>query len=353
VVISATTPAGTAGTALPADTAPPGWLIDTRPDTADSLATTRAPAPLHLKLSWSGPAEFTAGYRLESSDDLKAWRAAGSGQLLSLSSASGALTQPLVALPWDSGRFVRLWWSEAAGAPKLTDVQVQPAAAAASIAEPATTLTLSPSPASAKADVGTAPPIDFDLGAAMPLTQIELQLPNGNWVAPVVVQGRVKDSDPWTELARTVIYRLERGDRADVSPPLALASTTRYVRLITDDRVSALDPAATRLVAQVRLARLVFAAQGTPPFSLQAGNAMATSVALPVSTLVPDLDRERARLGSAKVGLWREVPGVADLRRSAALMARLRPLLLWAVLLLGVAGLGFMAWRLARPKTVA
>ena len=60
-----------------------GWLIDS--------GETRSgdPLPRSLRLRWSGPAEFSVAYRIESSDDLRQWRGAGSGQLMQLQSPGG------------------------------------------------------------------------------------------------------------------------------------------------------------------------------------------------------------------------------------------------------------------------
>ena len=95
-----------------------GWLID-------SGERLRGEAlPKSLRLRWSAPAEFSVAYRLETSDDLRQWRPAGSGQLMALQSAVGALTQPVVGLPDGAGRFVRLLWAEPAAAPALTGATV-------------------------------------------------------------------------------------------------------------------------------------------------------------------------------------------------------------------------------------
>ena len=88
-----------------------------------------------LRLAWSGPPEFSAGYQLETSDDLRQWRRVGGGQLLSLQSPSGPLTQPVVPLPERAGRFARLVWTEPATAPALPEAGArrhdgQPAAGA-------------------------------------------------------------------------------------------------------------------------------------------------------------------------------------------------------------------------------
>ncbi len=100
---------------------------------------------------------------------------------------------------------------------------------------------------------------------------------------------------------------------------------------------------------QAPLARIVFAAQGQAPYALRAGAAKASASALPVATLVPALEDERARFGRAALGDWSEVAAVARAAERQTRLAALRPWLLWAVLLAGVAGLGFMVWRLTRP----
>ena len=119
------------------------------------------------------------------------------------------------------------------------------------------------------------------------------------------------------------------------------------MRVVSDPRAAALDGAGTRLVVQARLERLVFAAQGEPPYALLAGSAQAPAGALPVATPVPDLADERGRFGLARLGTWVENEAVARRLEAERRAAQWRPWLLWTVLLLGIAGLGFTVWRLA------
>ena len=109
----------------------------------------------------------------------------------------------------------------------------------------------------------------------------------------------------------------------------------------------------TQLGVRAALASLVFGAQGTPPYTLWAGDATAASSALPVTRLVPALDDERERFGRATLGPWQEAPEVAQAAKAQAQWLALRPWLLWATLLLGVAGLGAMVWKLARARPAA
>jgi hypothetical protein len=189
--------------------------------------------------------------------------------------------------------------------------------------------------------------LHFDIGAALPVAQIDLQFGSGTHIAPVRLQGRDDADSPWRDLPSAVFYRIESQGAVSTSPPIAVRTTLRYVRVIADERAAALDPSQTRLAVLAPLASLVFASQGTAPFTLLAGSRDASPNALPPTSLVPDLDAERARFGSASLGAWTEVAAVAQQMDAERRSARMRPLMLWGVLLVGVAFLAFMVWRLA------
>lgn len=323
------------------DTASPGWLFDLGERKAGE------PAPQLLRLAWSGPAEFSASFDLDVSDTLREWRSAGSGQVMALAAASGALVQREVPLPPGVPRFVRLVWRDAATAPQLSGAQAISVQQAAGTTEPSETLRLKPSKPG-KDDKEPAGALRFDLGGSLPLRAIDLQLPPGTRVAPVRLQARSNGSEPWHELGSWVFYRLERAGTASVAPPFTLQATARYLRVLPDERAGSLDAASTQLIAQVRPSTLVFASQGQPPYRLLGGAADAVSGALPASTLVPQLEEERPRLGRAQLGEWTEVAAVAQQAAADERKAQWRPWLLWAVLVAGVLGLGAMVWRLAR-----
>jgi hypothetical protein len=324
-----------------------GWLFDLgERKPAD-------PPPQSLRLQWSGPAEFSAAYQIETSDELRHWRAGGSGQLLALASATGPLSQPSVMLPAGAGRFVRMVWADAAAAPALTGATVIASVQSSITLDQPTELVFAASAApvgKTAADETAQRALHYDLGGVLPLVQVDLQLAPGTRVAPVRVQGRNHSDEAWRELGASVFYRLERGADVSTSPPLVLRADVRYLRVLPDARAPALDAAQTRLVVQAALASLVFASQGTAPYALWAGAAEATPSALPLATLVPALDDERPRFGRAKLGEWSEVIAVARAADQQMQRAALRPWLLWAVLLAGVAGLGLMVWRLVRAR---
>ena len=328
-------------------TAAPGWVFDLGDPTTRPAGE---PAPVALELQWGGPSEFSVGYRLEQSADLREWRAAGAGQLLALAAPGGALTQPRVPLPAAPARFQRLVWLDAASAPALTGARRVLVERRSRVLDEPVELEIAASPEPPAADARQAAPgaLHYDLGAVLPLVQLELLLPAGTQVAPVRVQARERADQPWAPLAGTVAYRIERDGVLSRSPPLVLGARARYLRVVPDPRAGTLDGARTPLRVRVQLSSVLFAAQGEAPYALLAGSAQARAGALPLATLVPALDDERARFGRARLGEWQEQ---ADALRQAEAGERreaLRRWLLWAVLLGGVGALGWMVWRLAR-----
>lgn len=324
----------------------PGWLIDLG-DPRDRPRD--VPAPQSLRLQWSGPAEFSVGYSFEQSDDLRTWRPGGTGQVMALASTNGPLAQPNVALPVAPARFVRLVWHDVAGAPVLTGAQAVSTVTQQLTLDAPTEQSLEPgADPSAKPDADAARALHFDLGAALPLLQLELRLGAGTAVVPARVQARSRTDEAWTTIAGTVFYRVERDGAVNQAPPLALATTARYLRLVVDERAALPPAAAARLLVRMRLDSLVFATQGRPPYALLAGSRDAPAGALPLATLVPSPDEERARYGRARLEAWGEVDAAARAAAASERRAALRPWLLWAVLGGGVAVLAFLVWRLAR-----
>jgi hypothetical protein len=335
----------------------PGWLIDLGERKPED------PVPRHVELRWSGPAEFSAGYRLDISADLRRWQPAGSGQVMALGGAAGApgaatsLQQPRVALPADPARYLRLRWTDATAAPAVTAADAIAEKPRSRTLDAPATLKLAASPepeGPVPADAQAARALHLDFGGVLDVRDLDLVLPPGTQVLPLRVQRRNSPAERWSDVTAAVAYRIERPAAqggTSFSPPLTLNVSTRYLRLVPDERAPAIDSARTSAVARVQLASVVFAAQGTPPYRLQVGAPLKAPLkdgALPLATLVPQLDTERARFGRAELGAFTELAEVAQQVARDEQLAAWRPKLLWAVLLAGVAGLGFMVWRLAR-----
>lgn len=325
-----------------------GWLIDLGPRSAD------APAVLALELQWPDADETHAVADLSHGDDLRHWTPAGSGPLMALRNAAGeTLRQGRLPLPPGVGRYVRLVWSDPLQAPRLTGIDAVSAGPATAV-EPWVHQQFTAQPATAGERALT-----FDLGAVLPLQRIDLDLPAGTWLVPVRWQGRRDEREAWQPVGAQVHYRLERHGEVARSPALATDVRLRYLRALPDERAGLPAAAQIRLDVQVPATRLVFVAQGRPPYQLEAGAPGEAAApppsdgALPLHTLIADLPAERPRFGRAVTGPWQENTTAARVEARQQRHQELRPWLLWGVLLAGVAGLGAMVWQLVRGGRAA
>ncbi len=97
--------------------------------------------------------------------------------------------------------------------------------------------------------------------------------------------------------------------------------------------------------------QLVFLARGNGPYSLALGNATVNAANLPLSTLIPDYSPQRlAGIGKATAGTAGTAQAVAPQVPQAVTPPATdwKKIGLWAVLLLGVAALGGMAFSMLR-----
>lgn len=324
----------------------PGWVVDlgaTGPDTAP---------PAFVELAWSGAADFSTGYRVETSDDLRQWRPAGGGQLMSLAAAGATLTQPLVALPASPGRYLKLEWLAGDAPPPLSGAQAVSLQTRMADNGALTELRVAAAPDTPPAG-GPPRALLFDLGAPLPLAEAALDWTAGTHVVPARVQGRLRPDQPWTDLASAVFYRLEREGPASMSPAVPLQATARYLRVLPDDRAGALTPAGAGLRVRAALGQVVFATQGVPPFALVTGAAGVAPGHLPIQALVPSLNEERERFGAGRLGEWGTSAAAEAKARAEQDRAAWRPVLLWGALLVAVAALAAMVWRLARGQPQA
>jgi hypothetical protein len=189
--------------------------------------------------------------------------------------------------------------------------------------------------------------VEIATGFSAPIAAIALSTPRDNTLLPVRVLGRNDNAQPWVILGQTVVYRLGSGD-AMTNPPLEIhGASVRQLRIVATNG-AAVAPAQLRAEAEFAPRQLVFLASGSPPFTLAAGRTRTDPAALPAATLVGMLGSQKAgELPVAKLGAVTEappaeaeagwLPGVAN-----------KTTALWAVLLIGVAVLGGVAWSLAR-----
>src|SRR3984957_16212817 len=290
-----------------------------------------------MQLGWlEGAPEYTGRVNVEVSDDLTAWHSLTVAPIANLRANSQTLIENRVEFAPTKAKFWRLSWLGMAPNFELTDV----------LAEPAASLT---EPDRASLDVGgVADPKNpreytFDLGGHPPVSRVNILLPEANSVIDVELSSRLAANAPWRVIIHSGFYRLKMPDAAEqqnasleVSP-----DTDRYWRArILGAGNSPQSPPGLHVEWVPN--EVTFLAQGHAPFLMAYGNASANRAEADLSRLPNSLAIAPATLGPAQVS-----GGMARLIAKAAPFPR-RRVVLWSVLLLAVAVLAWMAYRIAK-----
>ncbi|MBI6907416.1 DUF3999 domain-containing protein [Pseudomonas palleroniana] len=309
-----------------------GWVLD-----ASAIK-----APLQqLSLDWSREQDGFQRFSIEASDDLQHWQAWGDGQVARLSFADERVEQHDVSLPGQSARYLRLVWQGQA-APQLTSAKLV-SATSSSLPLP---LVWSQPLSGTRLNAGE---YSWQLPTGLHVERLRVELKQPNTLAPVTLAGRLEANQAWQPLSNGLLYRLTRNGQDVVQDELQLPGVTvAQLKLQVDERGGGLGIEAPALRFAVRSTQLVFLARGEPPFTLALGNASVKAANLPLSTLIPDYSAERLKaLGQASV-TGEVVVKPAAVAVSPEVGSDWKKLGLWAVLLLGVAALGAMAYSLLR-----
>ncbi|POA26165.1 MULTISPECIES: DUF3999 domain-containing protein [unclassified Pseudomonas] len=315
-----------------------GWLLD-----ASAIK-----APLQqLILDWSRERDGFQRFSIEASDDLQHWQPWGEGQVARLSFADERVEQHDVDLPGQSARYLRLLWKTPQAAPALTSAQLQ-STSSSYLPQP---LVWSEPLAGSSTRAGE---YTWQLPMGLSVERLQVELSQANSLAPVTLSGRRESSLPWQPLSSGLLYRLTQNGQDVVQNQLQLPGhVVQQLKLTVDERGGGLGAQAPTVRYAVRSTQVVFLARGVGPYTLALGSATVKAASLPLSTLIPDYSPKRlATLGQAKVD------GAAVVTSPAAAVVPIVPGMnwkkigLWAVLLLGVAGLAGMAFSLLRKPPV-
>ncbi|MEO7743918.1 MAG: DUF3999 domain-containing protein [Usitatibacter sp.] len=343
-----------AGTAIrfPADVtvrASDGTLVAIRtkgsspkPPPADTMAylmdASQVQSPIRaLVVEWkAGPGTQVVPLRVESSDDLIAWSLAGSASVVKVESADRALKQPRVEFTPRKAKYFRVTWSGPEFALESVRAELERG--------------LRPPTLAVRAVQGTpgAKPGEFvfDLGARLPVEALRIIPADTNAVLSTTVHARDNEASDWRLVLVAPFYRLQREGREEQSSHVDIPRRAARYWMVTNAAGSS--GGTPSMEVHWKPAQLIFVARGDAPFSLAFGKPEATAAALPVSTLIPRYERlaemklPQATLGEIASGppptRWEHLAGEVNTRR----------VVLWAILLAGVAALGLMAWRLRR-----
>lgn len=320
-----------------------GWLLD----------TSAIHAPLEqLVIDWNTEREGFQHFTIEASDDLQHWHSWGEGQVARLSFSDEVVEQREVGLPGHSARYLRLLWRAPSNAPTLTAAHLL----SAPTDSPALPLTWSPVIAgkSEKPDEYL-----WQLPVGLLVERVKITIAQPNSLAPATLYGRLDDQQPWQVISSGLLYRLTQNGSDAVQDQLQLSGrfsgqVVRQLKLEVDDRGGGLGAQAPDMSVAVQATQVVFLARGEGPFTLAVGNARARPANLPLTTLIPDFVPQRLNaLGTARPS----TAPVADMAAAPLAVAAqgpdLKRLGLWAVLVIGVLMLGWMAfttWRASASR---
>jgi hypothetical protein len=348
-------PASSAAAPLPST-----WLLDLSRLEGHGERITR------LALDWPDrPGGIATRVHIEGSDDTRTWASITHGSLLDLAQSGAPAVKHLEwpaaerapgAKPWGHAglpRYLRLRFDTplALSGAELTLSQApeEPALASQRVTF-----------AAAEAAPGEPRPWELDLQGRVPVSRLRVHLPQTNTVVPLRLQQRDDPRRPWRTVASLVAWRLTRNGQELHAPALAFdAASARYWQLVPDARSAGWSPATLEATLEWSAPQIVFAARGlstpqaaapalrlavgregrgTPPFALAAlipGYEPGTEYSLPAAGLAPLIRQTVA-----------PIP-LPERLRDASPADRQR-WTLWLALVLAVAGLGWMAWKLVR-----
>jgi hypothetical protein len=263
-----------------------GFLVDTREQKTPLQA-------IELDANWPEDRPFT--FRLSTSSDLRRWQRLG--EITVYRGRDGVLTgPPRLALDRFNlqSRYLRIDWGgeeESGIAPSAPDavqlavrlaaVRLIPALPQALPARLAVPLTLA-------AEASRDPRIlEWRLPFATPVAALDIRLDGPAALIPVRLLARQQREQPWTPLARLVLFNLTRDGQSQHNPPLELGHAAWREWRIEAEPSSPGFTSPPQITVLLAPAQLVFVASGPPPFTLAAGRADAPATGLPLASLIP------------------------------------------------------------------
>lgn len=298
-----------------------------------------------LELEWSDiPEGVNERVSVEASDDLDHWRPVTTATLASLKRGDSRVEQKQISLSGLKTRYIRITQKGSRSVVVFTKVVAVLSAGSAEPARERLAVIVSPVP-------GKPGEYLFDISGNMPVDRLRVQLPDRNSLVRGIVSSRAKDGDPWVKRHEGVVYRIDTGDGELLSPELTIpASGDRYWSLKISEAGGGVGTAALGVDVAWVPHRLLFLPRGEAPFKLVFGSGRADTRNIrgtDLLTLLPATETDKTKIVRAEAGTAVTLGGEAAMKTEFSAVTR-KKLLLWGVLFVGVAVLGWMALRLGR-----
>ena len=335
---------GDAGSTVGAPDASASRLQSALFDTRDDKQTIAA-----LTLQADLPPNALVHFSLASSTDLAQWTPValrGPAFRFEGAGAPSNHTLELVQALQLEGRYLRLSWNGQTG--------VQVNSVTGNVAQawvPPTRVRALLSPAVPDGTSSMTWTLDF----ATPLAALHLNASRSNTLVPVRILGRNDAAQPWRHLATTLVYRLGSPGQETSNPPVALGgASVRWLRVEATHGMAlpGLDLQAT---AEFEPVQIVFLTSGQAPFEVALGRPRTLAAAMDVSLLssvIPGKLDDLPRATVAGVRFAQEASSGSSIKRWLPEGTGPRSIVLWIVLVGGVALLAGVAYALLRQLSV-
>lgn len=320
------------GAAAPTKPVTLGALFDTRAITARGRA---------LRLDAVLPPQQPVQFRVETSADLADWTPAG-GKIVYRRAATQAGAIGSEAIPLDDidlkDRYLRVTWTSAQRLLAPVEIRGAKLDVARRFGNDERPVLATSAPRRVDAY-----DIRFALPRPLALTAVSIEPAAGEQLVPVQLFGRNAPDQPWTPIGSGSL-------RAGSLTPIELSGGAYGDYRIEADRRTPGFAAPPRLKLLFEPARIAVLFDGKPPYTLTAGVANADSRYLGIEQLIPGYRSGMLdRLPQATVAV--SAAPILPLAEAEDRLFSPRKAMLWGLLLLGVAALGFMVWRLWKPAT--
>jgi len=340
------TASGTAVRVQEGDSPVTGAATETLAHVIDARGVT---APLRsIQFEWQSPdGASEAHVGVQASEDLDQWQTVvGASTLLKVSQGDQELRRQTVPLPQRQYKYLRVVRTDRG--PPLVIASV----IAERVEQPQP---IEPLWFAANALVSTENGVLlFDSARLAPATYARLALPQENTSLRVRIDSRPDDKAQWRQQWSGEVYSIVADGQRRVSPPAEFAATPdRYWRVASVKAGETFNPQPV-LELGYRPANLRFLAQGAGPFMLAFGSRRAEpAIAQQCGALLADVDtRDLAQMiGEASFGPPQSLGGAVALK-ALPKQTPLRLIVLWGVLIVGVALLVAMALSLLKRVNV-
>ncbi|HEY6239679.1 MAG TPA: DUF3999 domain-containing protein [Burkholderiales bacterium] len=311
-----------------------------------------------LEIEVKSGAAYATNVSVEASDDLSSWRTvAAQAPLLSLQHAGAKLEQRRIEFASRKQKYLRISWGGMPAGSELGALRAEPGDARVDVARQWETV-------AGRAVADKTGDYAFDTQGAFPADRLRFELPQANTVVQTQLFSRARSDAPWRPASQGTAYRLRRDGAEISSPDIAIGQNAdRYWLLRVDQKGGGLGAGEPRLLLGWVPNEIVWVARGDPPFTLAYGSRDAKPSAYAIESLVPGYRRDAdldAKMASAEQNpatpvksVEGDTPTVLGGQRALEERIDVKRWALWAALVLGVAFLGWMAWRLLKQMDKA